>query len=400
MVINIKVTNRVAEYIPDGALPVCGNEGDTVRFSFDDEWQGRDPKTVRFIWGGNKFHEEKFTGDHCDVPRFINTDRILIGVFTGGDDGREQLSSTKASVPYLPSIRCGGARPDALSAESYTHEAKMAAEEARSYAAQSADAASAAELCSDQTKKHVSLAMGYSQRAEAVAYDLEERGFEVRLKEHDFRLSVLENHLGLDDSFVSLKDRSETVEIPANARQYAKISKLECLYMMNTYGDGWYLQGVTGFRVLDEEGTVLRSYTVPVASLPDYGAGQTQSYDPDVSTYHDPANNNYIAFENGKAYYYHNVYSLELSDYYAAPELRDPDDQQVDGLAFNSLIRLATPEVIDISDIFAFDGFLDLSGGSTVVFDQLEPTDGYANTEGIIMEWSPARVYMLIETEN
>ncbi|MBQ9784389.1 MAG: hypothetical protein IJW29_02705 [Clostridia bacterium] len=392
MVINIQIKNRVATYIPDDALPVCGNAGDIVKFSFDEEWQACGKKTARFIWGGNKFHEVDFAGDTCPVPAFLNTDRVLVGVFAPD----EELASTKAEVPYLASIRCGGAKPDAMSVEAYVHEAKEAAETAATSAVAAEEYSASAATNAALARTGATLAREYSGRAEAALGTLESKNVEGQLENHHWRLALVENHLGLDSPMQIIEDEVNTVTIPENAKQYAKITKLECVHLMNSWSDGWYPQGVRDIRVLDADGNLVRSYTVPVASLADYGEGSDIPLD---SKAYNTEHHNYISFENGRAYYHHNVYSVMPNEEYGECNKRREDDVEVEGVSWQTLIKLAEPEVIDITDQMGFDGLLELTDGAKIVFGQLIEEDGSEVTDGVVSEWNAARVYMIVESE-
>lgn len=390
MVINIQIKNRVATYVPGDALPVCGNAGDTVKFSFDGEWAAHTTKTVRFIWGGNKFHEATFTGDTCPVPTFLNTDRVLIGVIADGG----ALCSTRAAVPYQTSIRCGGARPDVMSAEAYTHEAKEAAELAAQSAVASEGYANNAATQAAIARTGAELARDYSERSEAAFYELERRNIGGQLIDHNWRLVTLENHLGLDSSIQTVSGNVATIDIPENARQYAKIESILCGTLNYITSDSWYPQGVTAIRVLNEAGNLVRKYDVPVSSLPDYGYGKNIDM-VGSSSYYPLDHYNQIVFENGRAYYHHNVYSAGRDDYDAAYEARNEGDSEVDSVMFGVLLKLEEPEVIDITEALDFDGYLDLSDGAQIVFDLLESY--YEGVEEQLQAWYPAHVSVMFD---
>lgn len=394
MVINIQIKNRVATYVPGDALPVCGNAGDTVKFSFDGEWAAHTTKTVRFIWGGNKFHEETFTGDTCPVPTFLNTDRVLIGVIA--DDGA--LCSTRAAVPYQTSIRCGGARPGVMSAEAYTHEAKEAAELAAQSAVASEGYANTAATQAAIARTGAELARDYSERSEAAFYELERRNIGGQLIDHNWRLVTLENHLGLDSSIQTVSGNTVTIDIPANARQYAKIESLLCGTLINEVSDGWYSQGVTAIRVLNEAGNLVRKYDVPVASLPDYGWGKNIDM-VEVNDYYPLDHYNKIVFENGRAYYHHLVYAIYRQPYSEEYNKRHEGDTTVDSCAAMVILKPEEPEVLDVTEAFGFDGYLDLTDGAQIVFDLLEPEDGINNMQENFQNWYPAFVSVLFELE-
>lgn len=107
MVLNVTIQNRIATYVDDKCVPVCGNDGDKIQFTFDEEWTQHETKTARFKWNGAVF-DQKFTGEICEIPKINNTDFITVGVFVGEEkDGERELSTTDTKIPYKRSTRCG-----------------------------------------------------------------------------------------------------------------------------------------------------------------------------------------------------------------------------------------------------------------------------------------------------
>lgn len=137
MILNVEVKERIATYKPSGEKFVCGNSGDQVKFIFDDEWEAHDKKTARFIWN-NKYFDQEFTGDTCDIPVITNATAFLVGVYVGETaDNEPIISTTRAVIPTTLSIRCGSETANRGTGENYTNEAKGYAEEAKGYAAES-----------------------------------------------------------------------------------------------------------------------------------------------------------------------------------------------------------------------------------------------------------------------
>ena len=99
-IVDITIKDRIAS-VPAGIELVCNNPTDTIRFNFDDEWNGHDVKTARFTWEGNKI-EIPFTGNEVKVPEIYRTNYVYVGVFTDG------LTSTPAKVSCRYSIKCIG----------------------------------------------------------------------------------------------------------------------------------------------------------------------------------------------------------------------------------------------------------------------------------------------------
>lgn len=569
VIIHIHVKNRVAAFVPDDGIPVCGNSTDTVQFTFDEEWAGKKKKVARFLWGGNLFHEANLTDDACEAPMFLGTDRVLIGVYAKDDESDYALSSTRAEVPYRASIRCGSAKPSAESVEAYVHESKAfadaaqesaeaaskssaaaqgsaaaaaasaaeaatyldnveanavsasdfadvaqesaslamkAADEAAGYrndaqdsaqaasasateaqtartaaqasentastaavaaaqkataaeasASEASDSASAAKtaatasqtaavaaqsfsasaktqadaaseastnasLSADRAQAYAGVAKDakefaveaaeqaleakqsaldscsaaqlYAEQAEAVVYDLEERGFASTLDEHNLRIAILENHMDLDSPIKILLGSFDTVDVPDGMARYAKVTELMGAYLSNTWSDGWYGQGVVGIRAIGEDESVLYAYDFPVSSLPDYGMGR------DVYTVKRGENwdtCNYLSFSGGKAFYHHNVYSVELAESYADPVKRNEGDTVVDSMAYSALLKLETPEVTDVTELLGFDGILDTADVVRFELLQLEPADGDAVQNGAVTDWFAAPVRILFE---
>ena len=131
MILNVEIKNRVATYKPSNEKFVCGNSGDLVKFTFDEEWAEHENKTARFIWG-NKYYDVEFTGDTCEVPVISGATAFAVGVYAGElADGEPIISSTQATISATLSIRCVARTPNAGTGENYTNEAKGAAIEAR-----------------------------------------------------------------------------------------------------------------------------------------------------------------------------------------------------------------------------------------------------------------------------
>ena len=103
MVININIENRRATLSEEVVL-VCGNNGYTVEFTFDEEWSGLEEKTARFVWeshGVRKHADAPITGSSAAVPVLSGTKEVLVGVFGGS-----LRSTTPARIPCDYSVRC------------------------------------------------------------------------------------------------------------------------------------------------------------------------------------------------------------------------------------------------------------------------------------------------------
>lgn len=141
MILNVKIEKRVASYNANGEKFVCGNSGDKVKFTFDEEWNEHPTKTARFIWN-KKYKDVEFTGDTCEIPVIEKTNSFMVGVYVGELAASEPiLSTTNATIPAELSTRCITNTPNASSGENYTNEA-------RGYAAEAQKAAERAERAS------------------------------------------------------------------------------------------------------------------------------------------------------------------------------------------------------------------------------------------------------------
>ena len=156
MQLNVEIKKRVATYKEGTETPICGNSGDTIVFSFDDEWAEHEQKTARFIWG-NKHYDVEFTGDTCEVPVVTNTQSILVGVYVGEEpDDEPLLSSTLTAIPYALSARCVKTSEITGKGNKYTNEAKGFAIEAQGAAETAQGAAKTAQGAAETAQGAIS----------------------------------------------------------------------------------------------------------------------------------------------------------------------------------------------------------------------------------------------------
>ena len=133
--LRIAVKDKIATYVQrDGAI-VCGNKGYKIVFTFDDEWADYPTKTARFIWN-NKYFDQQFYGNECDVPMINDTENVTVGVYAG-----DLKTTTPAVIPCLISILCGNPETTDGKIKEYRDEAQTAAEEAKNFAKEAKDAA-------------------------------------------------------------------------------------------------------------------------------------------------------------------------------------------------------------------------------------------------------------------
>ena len=104
MKIEISVKNKIAKRVDPNAFIVCGNSDYTIKFSFDEEWDGIEAKTARFYSNGEP-EDVVFKGDECPVPVMERADGVFVGVFAG-----DLKTTTKAYIPCERCILCLGGK--------------------------------------------------------------------------------------------------------------------------------------------------------------------------------------------------------------------------------------------------------------------------------------------------
>lgn len=103
-VIPIRIRDKIAA-APRDAVYVCGNSDYTIKFDFDDEWEGFNEKTARFVYNG-QFVDMIFSGNVCPVPIISNTYAFEVGVYAGN-----LSTTTKAYIAATKSVLCGSDVP-------------------------------------------------------------------------------------------------------------------------------------------------------------------------------------------------------------------------------------------------------------------------------------------------
>ena len=308
MVLNVDIKNGVATYKEGDELPICGNSGYTIKFTFDEEWSEHEAKTARFKWGGT--HKDvEFTGDTCEVPVVENTQVLIVGVYAGElpEDGF-MLSTTDTSINYRLSTRCGKTTANPTTGQNYTNEA-------RGYAAEAKAAEIGARTAAAEAK----------EVAEDVStYELKTLKNDINRLGHD--IAVLENNDYMIDTTVLETRKTTLFEMPTKeitdtdgstkiVRAYESTVKLVALYPHFTVS-------VYDYNTTDmvERGVVCKNFVKTVSvknnstgeirevfSLSDELISLLAQYEMGLSR--GTVDANYIYFgANGRVYYVQNVY--------------------------------------------------------------------------------------------
>lgn len=185
-----------------------------------------------------------------------------------------------------------------------------------------------------------------------------------------FRMDAIEKHLDVGNDFVVVEGEHDVLTIPASVHRYAKVTALASNMYDNAYYDGFATQAPIAILMLDDGENVLKTYSVPYAQLPDYGYGV---YGGGIHE-----RNNYIFFEGGRAYYHHGAYFVAGED--TPPE--NEGDFVLETQEEGTVYAYAVPEIIDVSDILDFDGFIDLQGVSLIkILPLYQNGDYFENNE-------------------
>ena len=106
MEFNITVSKRIAQTTSTESL-ICGNDGDTLTVTFDDEWTNISAKTARLVWikgGEYTYIDVPFTGTSCPLPAVIQAKVLFVGFFAGDSTENTLKTSTPAQIPCISSI--------------------------------------------------------------------------------------------------------------------------------------------------------------------------------------------------------------------------------------------------------------------------------------------------------
>ena len=106
MEFKITVSKRIAKTTSTESL-ICGNDGDTLTVTFDDEWANISAKTARLVWikgGEYTYIDVPFTGTSCPLPAVIQAKMLFVGFFAGDSTENTLKTSTPAQIPCISSI--------------------------------------------------------------------------------------------------------------------------------------------------------------------------------------------------------------------------------------------------------------------------------------------------------
>lgn len=106
MEFKITVSRRIAQTTSTESL-ICGNDGDTLTVTFDDEWTNISAKTARLVWikgGEYTYIDVPFTGTSCPLPAVIQAKMLFVGFFAGDSTENTLKTSTPAQIPCISSI--------------------------------------------------------------------------------------------------------------------------------------------------------------------------------------------------------------------------------------------------------------------------------------------------------
>ena len=107
--VEIEILERRAK-VAGAPVLVCGNTGDTITFTFDDEWEDTENKTARFVYEENGkicYQDVEFIGTMVEIPPFSNIRSVKVGVFAGA-----LTTTTAAVIHYEASILSASGQED------------------------------------------------------------------------------------------------------------------------------------------------------------------------------------------------------------------------------------------------------------------------------------------------
>jgi hypothetical protein len=225
MVYNVSITDRKIKLESRSEDTVGGNKGDTINFTFDEEWQGQEVKAAFLYNGIYKIRDVK--SNSCEAPPIYKSVSFRLGVFVGNDEeSTPYLSSTTIEIPTLLSTR-DYMSSSQMDDEEFYLEALKVLDEIR-YIAKNA---------TDEAREEVTRLVGelgvVQTTGDSPTAVMSQRATTSYFAQHDKRITNLEQGLvpspfEIDDSVAYIKD------VPLNALQFAELSRVGGM----TYKDG------------------------------------------------------------------------------------------------------------------------------------------------------------------
>ena len=363
--LHINVADKVATYLQRDGDIVCGNSDYEVKFTFDAEWAGYEEKTARFIWNG-QHTDVPFTGDTCPVPEIRNARLVTVGVYV-----EDMSTTTPATIPARLSILCKATEPHPEYVEQLAPEALAKAEEALGTANRAEETADLALETASESKETIILAMETASEAQSTADRAEEKADELTEKAtaHNYRIGAIESHLGLPSVLNratipmsrAMSENRLISDYVSTDKRYAKIGRIYGRYFDYNNYDCYNSAVSNPPRNITLSGTKFSQilFGNVADKYPQFGA----------------SDRDYITFDAGKAFLVigsrwdaYDEYSYQLA----------PGEVVIDSCYdHGTLIALAKPTVIDVSDLVTlsgggtvaergFDGFIDLTLHTTV----------------------------------
>ena len=167
-----------------------------------------------------------------------------------------------------------------------------------------------------------------------------------------YLLSIIQEQLGLKPTERVLENVGNTITIPVGAKPYARIDKLcGMCSSYDTNGGNGYASAAINFpkRIINDKGKVL--FEMPSNIIDGLGVGQGRY-------------SNYVLFDNGRAYFHQ---SCKLTDY--SYTLDSNETELATFYDSQKLIALANPVITDISDVVLSDGYIDITGATSLTVE-------------------------------
>ena len=209
-----------------------------------------------------------------------------------------------------------------------------------------------------------------------------ESQLEPRIAHNSNRINSIEGKLNIDNDIVKIVSGYSEVFESGATTEYQKSYKYIRILKLGSNGktEEYVIEGSTSISYMhvrqyidhidDYENTVFSFSSGVLSKCPDFGVGNSDS----------ERYANYIFFDGGKAYYHQGcrLYETIGSEY---PGLADGEIMLEEKISpYDSsfiIVGLAEPIITDISDVYDFDGVIEVTTRS----DYGDVTEDYGNTE-------------------